>query len=85
MIYFLAPGEGLKFIKINRASRKPKSIINNLNKSKTDFVLIFKCGIVYDSILKKLGYNPYRNIRKWGKLRYKKLLKIKLSEETVSC
>ena len=83
MIYFMAPGEGARFIKIKRSSCKPRTIINRLKRSGLDFVLVFKCGIVYDSMLGKRGYKPYRNGRELGKVTYKHLMTLDLACETV--
>ena len=92
MIYFLAPCEGGLWVKINRPSLRPKSVINHVLKNKgwgvKEHIALFKNGIIYDSNLIRRGINPliHKKVggRKEGKKLYKKLLTLKIiPEETV--
>lgn len=80
MIYFLTLKEGGRFIKICDRSRKPESVVRYLKKLFPRFVVLFKCGMLYDSILKGCKRTCWRHVliggRKFHKQWYKQLLEI---------
>lgn len=86
MVYFLCLGEGGKFIRIKRPSLRPEVIIKHI-LANYGCIAVFKNGIVYDGILKKLGKNPLRHKnsygRSGGKEYYKYLFTLDLPEEQV--
>lgn len=88
MIYFLAPGEGQRFIRIVRkGSMRPKEVIKLFREGEDGPILVFKCGMIYDPYIKRYCGTVWRHKvyggRKLGKALYKELMQLKLCTEYV--
>jgi len=80
MIYFIALKEGGRYYKIRDRDRKPESVVRYMKKLFPKFVVIFKCGMQYDSMIEGRARTCWRHIlfagRKFCKQWYKQLMKI---------
>ena len=96
MIYFIAPYEGARFIRIERkGSMRPKDVVRMLlwqhaSMDRPKFAAVFRCGMIYDCFYDKQQAGVKTNWRhclsggrKKGKERYKELLSLDLPTEYI--